>query len=118
MNLVSCVMRKVFRKVFRLRQRKFFLGVILLLWVGMVGIFTFQEQNKNDAKLLEYRLRRYFDYKKRLPHNGPGENGKAVTLAPDEEALGKELWKNASFNVLASDKIALDRSIPDTRQAE
>lgn len=56
-----------------------------------------------DVRLLE------FDPK------GPGEHGKGVNTFPWEESKVKEGWARASFNEYVSDKISLERSIPDPR---
>jgi hypothetical protein len=78
-----------------------------------------QTPHDNSAEELRlFRLKRYLDYQTRPPRVGPGENGEPVTLAPEEQKIADEKWKNASFNVVASDKIALDRAIPDTRREE
>ncbi|XP_042211763.1 polypeptide N-acetylgalactosaminyltransferase 5-like [Homarus americanus] len=45
----------------------------------------------------------------------PGEMGKPVKTAPGEEALMKEKFKLNQFNLLASDNISLNRSLPDVR---
>lgn len=49
---------------------------------------------------------------------GPGEQGKAVILTAEEEALKDTLFRVNGFNAFASDKIALDRSIPDIRHPQ
>ncbi|VDM42900.1 unnamed protein product [Toxocara canis] len=53
-----------------------------------------------------------------LPRLGPGEKGEAVMLTREEAAVGEEQMKTWFMNVVASDKISLDRSIPDSRSAE
>lgn len=45
----------------------------------------------------------------------PGENGKAVVIGKDEENEKNEKFKLNQFNILASDKILLNRSLPDVR---
>ncbi|XP_076328359.1 polypeptide N-acetylgalactosaminyltransferase 5-like isoform X2 [Tachypleus tridentatus] len=49
------------------------------------------------------------------PAEWPGENGKGVVIPKEEESLKKEKFKLNQFNLLASDKIALNRSLPDFR---
>lgn len=56
------------------------------------------------------------DYSK--PRSGPGENGAGVRLSGDEEQKGKAQMKTWFMNVVASDKISHDRSVPDTRIPE
>ena len=64
------------------------------------------------------RRKRYEAAMNRPSREGPGENGAAVVLTPDEQKVADTLFKAAAFNVFASDKIAMDRSIPDTRIPE
>ncbi|VDO19298.1 unnamed protein product [Heligmosomoides polygyrus] len=56
------------------------------------------------------------DYSK--PRVGPGEDGAPVILEGEEKAIGESQLKTFFMNVLASDKISLDRSIPDSRSEE
>jgi len=49
------------------------------------------------------------------PKDWPGEYGTAVTLDKDEEKDYKTKFDLNKFNLIASDKIALNRSIPDFR---
>lgn len=46
---------------------------------------------------------------------GPGEMGKAVFIPKDDQEKMKELFKINQFNLMASDLIALNRSLPDVR---
>jgi polypeptide N-acetylgalactosaminyltransferase len=47
--------------------------------------------------------------------SGPGEQGQAVVLKPEDEHEKQELYKTNGFNALISDRISLNRSIPDIR---
>ena len=49
------------------------------------------------------------------PKNGPGEMGKAVVIPPDLEEKKKEMFKINQFNLLASDMVSVNRSLPDVR---
>ncbi|XP_052282106.1 putative polypeptide N-acetylgalactosaminyltransferase 10 isoform X1 [Dreissena polymorpha] len=49
---------------------------------------------------------------------GPGEQGAAVILSPEEEAKKDDLYKVNGFNAFASDKISLQRSIKDIRHPD
>ncbi|XP_070505127.1 N-acetylgalactosaminyltransferase 6-like [Chironomus tepperi] len=49
---------------------------------------------------------------------GPGENGTPVFLPPDEQELATKIFLENKHNGLVSDKIARDRSLPDTRPPE
>ncbi|CAI5762460.1 Hypothetical predicted protein [Podarcis lilfordi] len=46
---------------------------------------------------------------------GPGEMGKAVVIPKDDQEKMKELFKINQFNLMASDMIAFNRSLPDVR---
>ena len=47
--------------------------------------------------------------------NGPGEMGEAVVIPKEKEAESKEQFKINQFNLVASEMIALNRSLPDVR---
>ncbi|CRK91590.1 CLUMA_CG005244, isoform A [Clunio marinus] len=49
---------------------------------------------------------------------GPGEQGQPVYVTKDEEELSRKIFEENKHNGLVSDKIARDRSIPDTRPNE
>jgi len=49
------------------------------------------------------------------PKSWPGENGKAASLTKSEESQKAEKFKLNQFNLIATDKIALNRSLPDVR---
>ncbi|XP_041118008.1 polypeptide N-acetylgalactosaminyltransferase 13-like isoform X2 [Polyodon spathula] len=87
-----------------------------LVWV-LVDVFLllyFSECNKcddkNDRSLLP-ALRAVMS----RTHKGPGEMGKAVIISKDDQEKMKELFKINQFNLMASDMIALNRSLPDVR---
>lgn len=52
------------------------------------------------------------------PPHMPGEGGRGVVIGKEEEALKKEKFKLNQFNLLASDRIALNRSLSDVRLAK
>ncbi|KAI1293869.1 Polypeptide N-acetylgalactosaminyltransferase 5 [Halotydeus destructor] len=49
------------------------------------------------------------------PSSWPGERGKAAQMTHSEEAEKAEKFKLNQFNLIATDKIALNRSLPDVR---
>lgn len=49
------------------------------------------------------------------PSSWPGENGRGVSIPAEEEHLKNEKFKLNQFNLLASDRIALNRTISDVR---
>jgi polypeptide N-acetylgalactosaminyltransferase len=59
------------------------------------------------------------NYEKEQPRReGAGEYGEGVYLKGEEVEQGKESVKTYGFNMVASDKISLDRVIKDTRNPE
>ncbi|XP_066489960.1 polypeptide N-acetylgalactosaminyltransferase 13 isoform X6 [Tiliqua scincoides] len=90
-----------------------------LMWV-LVDVFLllyFSECNKCDDK--KERGLPKGDVPKPLqpppPSEGPGEMGKAVLIPKDDQEKMKELFKINQFNLMASDLIAFNRSLPDVR---
>ncbi|CAH0589007.1 unnamed protein product [Chrysodeixis includens] len=49
------------------------------------------------------------------PVPGAGEGGRPVQLSPRELITARELYSLHSYNILVSDKIAINRSLPDMR---
>lgn len=47
-----------------------------------------------------------------------GEGGEAVFISMEEKDASEKSIREYGFNMVASDKIAMDRTIPDTRMAE
>ncbi|KAK6180861.1 hypothetical protein SNE40_008837 [Patella caerulea] len=52
------------------------------------------------------------------PGSGPGENGEPVYTAMDERTRADQTIREYGFNMVNSDKISLDRTVPDTRMDE
>ena len=46
---------------------------------------------------------------------GPGEMGKAVVIPKSQESDMKEKFKINQFNLMASDMISINRTLPDVR---
>lgn len=73
----------------------------------------------DPIQIMKYRHDRFEKAARRVvPVDGPGEGGAAVFLTGDDEKLGKKLFKKETFNVIASNKIAMDRSLDDARPDE
>jgi len=45
----------------------------------------------------------------------PGDGGVPVVVPPEKEALAKELFKINEFNLVASEMMSLNRTLPDYR---
>ena len=91
---------------------------ILLISICAIGYNLLTRFTDASTDWTEFRKTRYQAAQNRPPRDGPGEDGAAVKLTPKEQIMADRLFTNASFNVFASDKVALDRSIPDTRRKE
>ncbi|XP_033626262.1 N-acetylgalactosaminyltransferase 7-like isoform X2 [Asterias rubens] len=60
-----------------------------------------------------------FEPKQRAPERrGVGENGVPVTLMTSERALYEQSYKDYGFNMVVSDRISLDRAVPDIRDPQ
>jgi len=71
------------------------------------------------CQVVEFRKARYKKAQLRSPDiTGPGEDGAPVYLTAEEQAEADKLFAKETFNVIASDKVALDRRIRDNRHAE
>jgi len=68
---------------------------------------------------VEYRRARYKKALSRSPDiKGPGEDGTPVYLNSAEQAEADKLFAKETFNVIASNKVALDRRVRDNRHPE
>ena len=84
-----------------------------------------QVKNKNTIDVTDismtYKpadLRRWLPAKAVFSQSGkPGEQGTGVQIPPEQDAVMKEKFKLNQFNILASDKISLNRSLMDVRHA-
>ena len=52
------------------------------------------------------------------PVPGQGDWGEPVHIAPFEQARSQSLYRIHRFNLLASDRIPLDRKLPDIRKQQ
>lgn len=115
------------------RRRSFYKWIILCVFL-LAGI-TYFLSTKTPSSVDSYgreeegdilgdsvqamRRKRYRDFqeKEKTYRRGPGERGAAVQLTPTEQKQANALFKKEAFNIIASDKIAMDRSLKDTRDA-
>ena len=59
-----------------------------------------------------------FEPKDQPPKNRPGEGGQAIYTSMEEKIRADQSVREYGFNMINSDKIAMDRTIPDTRLDE
>lgn len=73
------------------------------------------EINQNDAdEKISYEDQKFIEYEER--RKGPGEHGEPYVLTNATEIQENEMWlKKEGFSVIVSDKISVDRVIPDIR---
>ena len=87
-----------------------------------------QEQNQlkehvalqSDIRgLEEFRTERFRKAQQRSKDiSGPGEDGEPVFLTEEEQKKAEAWLKKEFYNVIASEKVAMDRRIPDLRHEE
>lgn len=74
---------------------------------------------KNDKEDFLYKVKSWFkeasEGEHKNPDQWPGENGRGVVVPPSLKELSKKRFKENQFNILASDLMALNRSVPDQR---
>ena len=90
--------------------------VVCLVFIGYMLLNEIMDSgSREEDAIMRFRNRRFLAAQNRPPREGPGENGASVILTPEEKEIADKLFPAASFNVYASDKMAMDRSIPDGR---
>ena len=106
------------RSLRRYRFKWKYLALLAVFSVGMYFFFNHDNSQIRNDELLAFRKKRYVEYKNsESKRTGPGEGGKGVNLEGEEKVLGEKLYKKEAFNIIASDKISLQRSVPDVRDA-
>jgi polypeptide N-acetylgalactosaminyltransferase len=81
------------------------------------------ENNKKSSTPASFinKIKSWFiedDGEAKNPSDWPGEGGKAVVLSPVQRDESKKRFKENQFNIVASDLIALNRSLTDQRSAK
>ena len=70
-----------------------------------------------ESAVMRARSKRYNRYQRTMfDRKGPGEQGRAAKLTKEEQELADSLFKKEAFNIVASDKISLERNVHDTRE--
>ena len=112
---------------YSITKRKIIVIITLCLVVLFISFWNSNtavsktEKHGFHSKIQNFRNNRYLmyqDYQAQSQIFGLGENGEAVKLSKTEKILSEKLFPNASFNVMVSKKVALNRTIPDTRRPE
>ncbi|CAF3858812.1 unnamed protein product [Rotaria sp. Silwood2] len=113
-------------RLYRRRNR-----FVVILFIIVFIIYLFNDSNNNSSlsntTLASRQARDIRENKIRINretytipepcHGCPGENGQGVSLTAEESKNLDAVMKKEFFNLRASDKISLWRSIPDTRDS-
>jgi len=71
-----------------------------------------------EEEVLRFRRVRYEKYQSsESSRTGPGEHGDGVHLEGAEKEKADSLMEKEAFNIVASDKISLERSVRDVRDS-
>lgn len=77
-----------------------------------------REQDREKREQDHEKTREIFEGDSKVKRTGPGENGAGVSLSEEEKKEADILMKKWFFNIIASDKISMDRTVPDSRPNE
>jgi len=81
-----------------------------------------KESPKDDEKDFLHKVASWFreasEGDVHNPSNWPGENGRAVVIPQELKAEEKRRFPENQFNIVASELIALNRSVPDQRSQQ
>ncbi|XP_033639196.1 polypeptide N-acetylgalactosaminyltransferase 13-like [Asterias rubens] len=72
-------------------------------------------EKANDWMNKRPEEKKQIDVPRQFNSGGPGEMGKPVHIEPENKAESDRLFKINEFNLMASDRISLNRSLPDVR---
>ncbi|XP_002738977.1 polypeptide N-acetylgalactosaminyltransferase 1-like [Saccoglossus kowalevskii] len=98
-----------------MRNKRFMYGKVILatsmIWFmfDVLLLLYYTDDGNRGSITQEHTQSRRVDLK------GPGEMGQPVIIPPEEEELKKEMFKINQFNLLASNKISVNRTLPDVR---
>ena len=116
--MVRLQLRRVFRNVA-------FFTLALLLYILYSSqetghIDSVQYSNKHEPHLNKILVDEFWVPEKAFhrENDGPGEQGNPVTTSSEDNDERNKAYRNYGFNQFVSDKISLNRTIPDTRPIE
>ncbi|CAD5111402.1 DgyrCDS712 [Dimorphilus gyrociliatus] len=92
----------------------FLLDIFLIMYFFECANPTANCETKVKQTEKQGLLKKIFGFGDKAP-TGPGEMGKAVHIPKAEEERMKEMFKINQFNLMASDLISVNRSLPDVR---
>ncbi|XP_069110918.1 probable N-acetylgalactosaminyltransferase 9 isoform X1 [Argopecten irradians] len=97
------------------------LAIIAFLTIAIYAyIYYYRSPDLPNPNIyLKERRKRFIDYQaSESNRKGHGERGEPVILEGEEKTLAASLFKKEAFNIIASDKISLERSIKDVRDSK
>ncbi|WAQ93812.1 GALT9-like protein [Mya arenaria] len=105
-----------------LRRRRLSWKNLTFLAVGACIVYIYSRSDDNDAvvsdDMIKFRRERFERYKNSEGSRvGPGEKGMGVHLTGAEKEKADSLFEKEAFNIIASDKISLERSVKDIRDS-
>lgn len=79
------------------------------LFIKEQVLINYERKDWHNWKFIELESKR----------SGAGEQGEALLLTDDEDLrMNKEIYKVQGLSVIVSDKISVNRSVPDTRHSK
>ncbi|XP_033097618.1 polypeptide N-acetylgalactosaminyltransferase 1-like [Anneissia japonica] len=72
-------------------------------------------ENANEWVYRKPEDKKQIDVPRQINLDAPGEMGKPVIIEQENKAEAERLFKINEFNLMASDRVALNRSLPDVR---
>ncbi|XP_052256788.1 probable N-acetylgalactosaminyltransferase 9 isoform X2 [Dreissena polymorpha] len=105
-----------------IRRHRLTWKILTLLALAICGVYFYsrpgQKSTVVDDSTLRFRRERFERYQKlESSRTGPGENGQPVLLTGAEKEKADSLLEKEAFNIVASDKISLERSVKDVRDS-
>lgn len=93
--------------------------LVLPLAVILTVVWLWKSRDSSGVRpvdVFRIRMERYRRYQDtESSREGPGEHGRGVYLDQEEKAKYKDINEKEGFNFAVSEKVALDRSLPDLR---
>ena len=94
--------------------------IILYVFFGNKSSDEFLSGSNREVgdEVLKFRRERFEKYQaSEAGRSGPGEKGLGVHLTGNEKEKADSLMDKEAFNIIASDKISLERSVRDVRDS-
>lgn len=114
-------MSKIIRYLYRRRQIISRILISCCFTASVIVFVTYQDES--DRKMYYRTNDRVVDLESSVrtlkpmtgPANGPGENGEGVFLKGEQQRIADSLFEKEAFNIIASNIMAYNRSLPDVR---